>query len=59
MSYYLLNHLSTEVLILVIVGVPTVAAVIAVVFLDRAVPKLRDLKHDALIAEYARPVGRT
>jgi hypothetical protein len=51
MSYYLLNHLSTEVLILVIVGVPTLIAAIAVLFVDRALPNLRDLEMDDAVRD--------
>jgi hypothetical protein len=51
MSYYLLNHLSTEVLILVIVGVPTLIAATAVFLVDRAFPNLRDLEMDDAVRD--------
>ena len=51
MSYYLLNHLSTAVLILVIVGVPTLLAVSAVVVVDRMFPNLRDLEMDDVVRD--------
>jgi hypothetical protein len=51
MSYYLLNHLSTEALVLVIVGVPTLAAVIAVVCIDKVFPRLRDLEIDDTVRD--------
>jgi hypothetical protein len=51
MSYYLINHLSTEVLILVIVGVPTLAAVALALLVDRVFPRLRDLEIDDTVRE--------
>lgn len=51
MSYYLLNHLSTEVLVLVVVGVPTLIAMIAVLFVDRVSPNLRDLEMDDAVRD--------
>jgi Protein of unknown function (DUF4239) len=50
-SYYLLNHLSTAVLILVIVGVPTLVAVTGVYFVDKAFPNLRDLEMDDAVRD--------
>ncbi len=44
MSYYLLNHVSTEVLILLVVGVPTLIAVLAVYYVDKRFPRLRDIE---------------
>jgi hypothetical protein len=51
LSYYLLNHLSTGVLILVIVGVPTLVALLCVYFVDRAFPNLRDLEMDDAVRD--------
>ena len=51
MSYYLLNHLSTPVLILVIVGVPTLVAVPGVFVVDKAFPNLRDLEMDDAVRD--------
>ncbi|MEA2185966.1 MAG: hypothetical protein QOK16_977 [Solirubrobacteraceae bacterium] len=51
MSYYLLNHLSTGVLIVVIVGVPTVAALVVVWVVDEVFPNLRDLEMDDAVRD--------
>ncbi len=51
MSYYLLNHLSTEALILVIVGIPTLIAAAAVYYVDKRFPKLRDVEIDDTVHE--------
>jgi hypothetical protein len=45
-SYYLLNHLSTAAFVLVVVGVPTLVAVVVVFCIDGAFPNLRDLELD-------------
>ena len=50
-SYYLLNHVSTEVLILIVVGVPTLIAVMAVYFVDKTFPKLRDIEIDDTVRD--------
>jgi len=50
-SYYLLNHLSTGALIVVIVGVPTLAALVAVRVVDGVFPNLRDLEMDNAVRD--------
>ena len=51
MSYYLLNHLSTVAFVLVVVGVPTLLAVVAVFCVDTAFPNLRDLQIDDTVRD--------
>jgi hypothetical protein len=51
MSLYLLNNLSTEFLVLIIVGVPTAIAVFSVYYVDRAFPKLGDVEIDDTVRE--------
>jgi hypothetical protein len=50
-SYYLLNHLSTTAFVLVVVGVPTVLAVVIVFCVDTAFPNLRDLEIDDTVRD--------
>jgi hypothetical protein len=50
-SYYLLNHLSTGVLIVVIVGVPTVAALVVVWVVEGVFVTLRDLEMDDAVRD--------
>lgn len=51
MTYYLLNHLTAAELILVVVGVPALLAMIAVFFVDRAFPRLRELEIEDNVRE--------
>ena len=50
-SYYLLNHVSTAVLILIVVGIPTLIAAATVFFVDKAFPRLRDLEIDDTVQD--------
>jgi hypothetical protein len=50
-SYYLLNHLSTAAFVLVVVGVPTILAVVVVFCVDTAYPHLRDLEIDDTVRD--------
>jgi len=50
-SYYLLNHVSTAVLILIVVGIPTLIAVTAVYQVDKSFPRLRDLEIDDTVRD--------
>ena len=51
MSYYLLNHVSTEVLVLIIVGIPTMIAMIAVYWVDKVFARLREVEIDDTVRE--------
>lgn len=51
MGYYLLNHLSTWELILVIVAVPTVIAMALVFIVDKSFPSLREVDIDNNVQE--------
>ena len=51
MSYYLPNHVSTMVLVLIVVGVPTLIAVACVYWLDKTLPKLRDIEIDDTVRD--------
>jgi len=51
MSNYLLNHLSTEVLIAVIVGVPTLFAMGVVFYVDTRLARLREVEIDDTVRE--------
>ena len=50
-SYYLLNHLSTELLVLVLVGVPTLVAVLGVAIVDRRFPRMQGAEMDDRVRE--------
>ena len=51
MSYYLLNHVSTGVLVLLVVGVPTLVAVLAVLVVSKTLPRLRDVEPDDTVRD--------
>ncbi|MEA2266864.1 MAG: hypothetical protein QOE27_2447 [Solirubrobacteraceae bacterium] len=51
MSAYLLNHLSTELFVLVSVGVPTLIAVIAVYCVDLTIPGLHGVEMDDTVRD--------